>query len=69
MAYAIIVKKERLSAKVARFLRKYLGWSGKDFAEHMGATPETVSRWENDKEFMGPEADNRSAEAGRWLSG
>lgn len=57
IAFAIIKKKERLSADEIRFLRKYLGWSGKDFAEHMGVTPETVSRWENDKEPMGPIAD------------
>jgi len=28
-------------------LRKWLGWSGVDFAKHMGVTPETVSRWES----------------------
>ena len=57
IAQAIIKKKERLSAEEARFLRKCLGWSGKDFAEHMGVTQETVSRWENGKEPMGPVAD------------
>lgn len=39
------------------FLRKYLGWSGADFARHIGVTPETVSRWENDREVMSPPAD------------
>ncbi|MDQ7797886.1 MAG: type II toxin-antitoxin system MqsA family antitoxin [Candidatus Edwardsbacteria bacterium] len=57
IAFAVIKKKERLSAEEIRFLRKYLGWSGKDFAEYMGVAPETVSRWENDKESMGPVAD------------
>jgi len=57
IAFAVIKKKERLSAEEIRFLRKYLGWSGKDFAEHMGVAPETVSRWENDRESMGPVAD------------
>jgi len=57
IAGAIIKKKVRLSANEIRFLRKYLGWSGKDFAEHMGVAHETVSRWENGKESMGPSAD------------
>ena len=30
-----------------RFLRKHLGWSGRDFAKMVGYRPETVSRWEN----------------------
>jgi putative zinc finger/helix-turn-helix YgiT family protein len=36
-----------------RFIRKYLGWSGSDFAHAFGVTPETVSRWENGKARMG----------------
>jgi transcriptional regulator with XRE-family HTH domain len=38
-------------------LRKYLGWSGSDFAEYMGVAPETVSRWENGSIPMGPLAE------------
>lgn len=54
----ILVKLERrLVGSEIRFLRKYLGWSGKDFAEHFGVTSETVSRWENDKKDMGPLAE------------
>jgi transcriptional regulator with XRE-family HTH domain len=40
-----------------RYLRKYLGWSGADFAAHMGATRETVSRWETGDAPIGPTAD------------
>jgi len=40
-----------------RFLRKHLGWSGKDFAHNFGVTPETVSRWENGRADMGPVAE------------
>jgi transcriptional regulator with XRE-family HTH domain len=40
-----------------RYLRKYLGWSGADFAKRMGVTPESVSRWENDREQMSAVAD------------
>ena len=39
-------KKRRLAPEEIKFLRKSLGWAGVDFAKHMGATPETVSRWE-----------------------
>lgn len=38
-------------------LRKYLGYSGEDFAATMGVTPATVSRWENDREPMGSTAE------------
>jgi len=57
IADAVIHKPARLSAAEIKFLRKYLGWSGSDFADHIGATPETVSRWENDATAMGAQAD------------
>lgn len=47
IAGALIRKRARLAPTEIRFLRKYLGWSGVDFARHMGTTPETVSRWEH----------------------
>jgi DNA-binding transcriptional regulator YiaG len=42
-----------------RFLRKWLGLSGLDFALIMGVRPETVSRWESeDRKFpISPTAD------------
>lgn len=57
IALAVVAKRPRLTALEVRFLRKYLGWSGADFASHMGVTPESVSRWENDREKMSPVAD------------
>ncbi|HXH83543.1 MAG TPA: type II TA system antitoxin MqsA family protein [Candidatus Tectomicrobia bacterium] len=57
MAGALIRKRQRLAPAEIRFLRKYLGWSGADFAQHMGTTAETVSRWENGRKPMGPVAD------------
>lgn len=57
IAMAVIEKRTRLTAAEIRFLRKYLGWSGIDFARHMGVTPESVSRWENEREQMTPVAD------------
>ena len=57
IARALLLKKGRLAGEEIRFLRKSLGWSGVDFAKKMGAQPETVSRWENNRTPMGPQAD------------
>lgn len=46
LADALIRKPTRLTATEIRFLRKALGWSGVDFARHMGVDAATVSRWE-----------------------
>jgi putative zinc finger/helix-turn-helix YgiT family protein len=57
IATTIARKAPRLAAEEIRFLRKYLGWSGGDFGEHMGVSPETVSRWENGSATMGATAE------------
>jgi putative zinc finger/helix-turn-helix YgiT family protein len=57
IAYAVVRKTSRLNGAEIRYLRKYLGWSGADFARHMGMTPETISRWEAGSEPIGPTAD------------
>jgi putative zinc finger/helix-turn-helix YgiT family protein len=57
IAMAVIHKPARLSGAEVRYLRKHLGWSGEDFASHMGVDPTTVSKWENDKERIGPSSD------------
>jgi putative zinc finger/helix-turn-helix YgiT family protein len=57
IAMAVIHKPARLSAAEVRFLRKYLGWSGVDFAAHVGVDPSTVSKWENEHEPIGPSSD------------
>lgn len=49
IARLLVTKKSRLNDTEFRFLRTYLGLSGKDFAMRLGVTPETVSRWENKK--------------------
>jgi len=54
---AVIERPARLAPQEIRFLRKHLGWSGSELARHMGVTPESVSRWENAREPMGPVAD------------
>ena len=57
IARTVIRKRGGLSGSEVRFLRKWLGWSGKDFAEVMGVTPETVSRWESGSLRIGPQAE------------
>lgn len=57
IARTVVVKAARLSGADVRFLRKVLGWSGADFATHMGTSPETVSRWETGATPIGPQAD------------
>jgi putative zinc finger/helix-turn-helix YgiT family protein len=57
IAHAVIHKPARLSGAEVRYLRKYLGWSGADFARHVGVDPSTVSNWENDKDPIGTSSD------------
>ena len=57
LAKVLIEKSTRFTGEEVRFLRKSLGWSGSDFAKHMGVTEETISRWENDAAPIGPQAD------------
>ena len=57
IARAVIAKRERLTPAEIRFLRTFLGWSGADFAAHVGTTWETVSRWETGSTPMGVTAD------------
>jgi putative zinc finger/helix-turn-helix YgiT family protein len=57
IAQALIPKTRRLDEVEVRYLRKYLGWSGADFATHIGATRETVSRWESSAVQIEPTAD------------
>jgi putative zinc finger/helix-turn-helix YgiT family protein len=57
IATALVRKPARLAPEEIRYLRKYLGWSGVDFAAHMGTAPETVSRWEQGKTPIGTIAD------------
>ena len=53
----VLRKNSRLTGAEVRFLRKYIGLSGTDFARRIGAEPETVSRWENDRQPIGPQAE------------
>jgi putative zinc finger/helix-turn-helix YgiT family protein len=57
IAHDVIKKPAFLSGAEVRFLRTYLGWTGADFAEHIGVDPSTVSKWENDKDPIGMQSD------------
>jgi putative zinc finger/helix-turn-helix YgiT family protein len=57
IAHAVIRKTSRLDPAEIRYLRQYLGWSGVAFADHMGTTRETTSRWETGAVPIGPVAD------------
>jgi putative zinc finger/helix-turn-helix YgiT family protein len=59
IAMSIIKRPGRLTPQEIRVLRKWRGWSGVDFARHMGVDPATVSRWESTEspQPMGPVAD------------
>ena len=59
LALELARKPERLLPNEVRFLRKYIGLSGVDFAERMRVDPATVSRWERQQEpqAMGPQAE------------
>lgn len=46
IAQGLAKKASRLTAEEVVYLRKYLGWSQRDFAERMGVTYETANRWE-----------------------
>jgi DNA-binding transcriptional regulator YiaG len=50
IALSLIRKRARLTPLEIRYLRKSVGWSGKDFAERFHVDPATVSRWEREDE-------------------
>jgi putative zinc finger/helix-turn-helix YgiT family protein len=47
VAKALVKKRGRLSGPEVRYLRKWLGWSGRDFARRFDLSAEHVSRIEN----------------------
>lgn len=54
IAHALVNKSERLLAQEIVFLRKYLGWSGSDFAKNMHCDRSQISKWEHGKEMSKP---------------
>jgi len=58
---AVAVTRAKISRKLrgrdVRFLRKAMEWNAKTLAQNLGISEGTVSRWENDKEPMGPSSE------------
>ncbi len=57
LAEAFVTQRRMLAPVEARFLRKYIGLSGAAFAQRMGVSRETVSRWETGAKPIGAVAD------------
>ena len=57
LALAVIRKPSRLHGEDVRFLRKYTGRNGKDFAKLLGLDPTTLSKWERNHWRPGPGSD------------
>ncbi len=57
IALAVTMKPSRLTGMEVRFLRKILGFSGVDFARHVGVDPTILSKWENDALPIGEQSD------------
>ena len=55
---AIALQKNPLSGGEARYLRKHLGLQAKEWAVLLRLPPETLSRWENGKQVIGPQSDS-----------
>jgi putative zinc finger/helix-turn-helix YgiT family protein len=57
IAEYLLKKQGALTGTEFRFLRKAMGKSAKETAECLAVNPVTISRWENNKEKIGPQSD------------
>jgi YgiT-type zinc finger domain-containing protein len=57
LALAVVAQPYRLGGEEIRFLRKYLGKTGQEFADLLDVTKSTVSKWENNDDDIGPQSD------------
>jgi putative zinc finger/helix-turn-helix YgiT family protein len=57
LALYLVKKDEKLLPEEIIYLRKYLGWTGTEFARKFKVKPETISRWENGAQEMGKMAE------------
>lgn len=55
---AVALQKTPLTGSDARYLRKHLGLPAKAWAVLLRVPPETLSRWENGKQVIGPQSDS-----------
>src|SRR5437868_9484375 len=66
VAAQIISKRSRLTGEEIRYLRNHLEWTSGELAKHFGVDPATVSRWENNKDPIGPVADRLLRVTVKW---
>lgn len=57
IAEYLVKKQSPLTGQEFRFLRKQMGINASELAGFLGVTPVTISRWENDRESVGPQSD------------
>ena len=57
IAQALVEKPYALTGAEIRFLRKYLGMNGADFASLLHSDKTVLSRWENDQVDVGSKSD------------
>ena len=57
IAQALVEKPYALTGAEIRFLRKYLGMNGADFASLLHSDKTVLSRWENDQVVVGSKGD------------
>lgn len=57
LALAVISHPFRLRGEDVRFLRKFIGKNGREFAELLHVDPTTLSKWENNEDPVGPNND------------
>lgn len=57
LAVGLALKDDPLCGAEIRFMRKEVGMNGKSFAEFIGVSPITLSRWENDDGEHSPSHD------------
>lgn len=57
LALAVVGKPYRLTGKEVRFLRKFLGMTGEEFARLLHVDKSTLSKWENGEDRVGEQSD------------
>ncbi len=57
IAKALLTKPAVLTGEEVRFLRRHVGLKAKEFADQLGTTPVTVSRWETGAIAIDPKTD------------
>lgn len=56
-AFAVVSRPCKLHGYEIRFLRKYVGMSGREFSKLLDIDPTTLSKWENDSADIGAQSD------------